>query len=212
MTTYAEVQGSTLIKYPYSFADLQAENPFTNYGSDTDFVSIFPGTDTAVKNGYTLVPVTIATQPTFDPATQVCTPNTQPTLVNGVWTLGWTVTTLSSAAQAVLAAQSRQAAYATALASGITITSTSTPSLNGVYNVAPANQDAISAVMTGVANGLGLPGGQATFEYLDASNTPHAFTSDQFKTFATAVRDYVYALALYAAGQGTLPSPSITIP
>ena len=75
MTVYAEVQGTTLIQYPYTFASLLAENPYTNYGANSDFVAIFPGTDTAIKNGYTLAPVTISVQPTFNPLTQICTQN-----------------------------------------------------------------------------------------------------------------------------------------
>lgn len=97
MTTYAEVQGTTLIKYPYTFDDLQRENPYTNYGSDTDVVSIFPGTDTAIHGGYTLVEVVTGAQPTFDPATQACDLNSTPTLVNGVWMRDWIVRDLTDA-------------------------------------------------------------------------------------------------------------------
>jgi hypothetical protein len=96
MTSYAEVQGTTMIVYPYTFASLQAENIYTNYGSNTDFVSIFPGTDTAIKNGYTLAPVTILAQPAYNPLTQSIAQDAAPTLVDGVWTLGWTVTNLSA--------------------------------------------------------------------------------------------------------------------
>lgn len=95
MTSYAEVQGTTLIKYPYAFGDLQAENPFTNYNGNTDFVSIFPETDTAIHNGYSLVEVTQADQPSFNKAAQVCTLNATPTLESGVWTLGWTVSQMT---------------------------------------------------------------------------------------------------------------------
>ena len=96
MTIYAEVKGSTLVQYPYGFAQLQAENTETNYGSNIDFVSIFPLTQTAIANGYTLAPVTILPQPTYNPLSQICAQNAAPTLVNGVWTLGWTVTNLSA--------------------------------------------------------------------------------------------------------------------
>jgi hypothetical protein len=37
-------------------------------------------------------------------------------------------------------------------------------------------------------------------------------TQAQFMSFAAAVRGYVYALDLYAAGQDALPTPSATIP
>ena len=96
MTLYAEIQGTTLIKYPYTFDDLQKENPFTNYGTDIDLVSIFNGTETATQKNYSLASVTIAPTPTYDSATQTITHNEQPTLINGVWTLSWTVSTMTS--------------------------------------------------------------------------------------------------------------------
>ena len=212
MTTYAEVQGTTLIKYPYTFEDLQKENSSTNYNGDTDFVSIFPATDTALQKGYSLAPVTIADQPAYDPATQAVAQDDQPTLINGVWMLGWTVRQLSAEEIAEASATARLAAYEAAISAGITITSTGAPSLNGTYGVAQSNQNAISAVMTGVANGLGLPGGQSTFVYLDTAGDAHLFTADQFKYFAIAVRDYVYQLALFSAGQGAKPSRTVNIP
>jgi hypothetical protein len=55
-------------------------------------VTIFPQTETAIQNGYTLAPVTYLPEPTYDPATQNCTQNTQPTFVDNSWVLGWTVT------------------------------------------------------------------------------------------------------------------------
>ena len=118
MTTYAEVHGATLIQYPYGFAQLQAENEFTNYGGNSDFVLIFPKTDTAVKNGYTLEPVTVLAQPTFDPATQVCTQNVLPTLVGGIWALGWTVAPMPADQ---LAAQLKTKAQAALDKSDVTI-------------------------------------------------------------------------------------------
>lgn len=36
---YAEVNGDTLIKYPYNFDQLQAENPYTNFGGNYDYRS-----------------------------------------------------------------------------------------------------------------------------------------------------------------------------
>jgi len=99
-----------------------------------------------------------------------------------------------------------------ALAAGLAITSTATPALNAIYGVNAAAQANITAIVTGIAASLGLPGGGSTFVYLDASSAPHTFTQAQFVSFASAVRGYVYALDLYAAGQGALPTPSATIP
>lgn len=95
MSTYAKVQGNTLISYPYTLGSLFQENPYTNFGSDPDFVAIFPLTETAVNNNYSLVPIAVLSEPVFDPSTQKCVQNTQPTLVNNIWTLDWTISTLT---------------------------------------------------------------------------------------------------------------------
>lgn len=92
---YAEVQNTTLIKYPYLFSDLQADNPDTNYGDNYDVAYWFPMTTTAIDNGYTLAPVAELAPPTYDPNTEVCTQNANPTLIDNVWTLGWTVTAMT---------------------------------------------------------------------------------------------------------------------
>jgi hypothetical protein len=92
MAVYAEVQGQTLIKFPYTAGSLMEENPYTNFGSDPDLATIFPQTETAINNGYTLVEVTYLPEPQYNPTQQTCNQNTQPTLVNGVWTVDWTLT------------------------------------------------------------------------------------------------------------------------
>jgi hypothetical protein len=99
MSTYAEVQGTTLITYPYTFANLQAENPNTNFGNNWDVTYWFPTTTTAINNGYTLQAVTIDDEPFYDKTTQICTQNSTPTLINGVWVLGWTVTDMTTEQQ-----------------------------------------------------------------------------------------------------------------
>jgi hypothetical protein len=87
---YAEVQGSTLIRFPYTHGSLMEENPFTNYGNDPDLPSIFPATDTAVQNGYSLVEVTVQPEPAIDMRTQRLE-RQAPSLNDGVWSIGWTV-------------------------------------------------------------------------------------------------------------------------
>lgn len=66
------------------------ENPFTNYGNDPDLPSIFPATDTAVQNGYSLVEVTVQPEPAIDMRTQRLE-RQAPSLNDGVWSIGWTV-------------------------------------------------------------------------------------------------------------------------
>ena len=93
--TYAEVQGTTLILYPYLFSTLQEQNPYTNYGDNYDVAYWFPMTQTAIDNGYTLALVTILPEPTYDTNNEVCVQDANPTLLPGTWTLGWTVTTMT---------------------------------------------------------------------------------------------------------------------
>lgn len=89
---YVEVSGTTAVKYPYLFSDLQSDNPYTDYGTNYDVAYWFPMTDTAIENDYVLEEVTDLPQPEYDPYTKNCVQNTMPELVDGVWVLGWTVT------------------------------------------------------------------------------------------------------------------------
>lgn len=95
MTVYVELQGTNIIQFPYTLASLQAENPYTNYGPDPDIAAIFPETETAINNGYTLAPVIYLPAPPYDPATQIAVQNSMPTLNGDVWELGWTVRPLT---------------------------------------------------------------------------------------------------------------------
>jgi hypothetical protein len=105
MTAYAEVQGSTLILYPYLFSTLQAQNPYTNYGDNYDVAYWFPMTQTAIDNGYTLVQVRQLPQPTYDASTEICVASNTPSLVDGEWVDGWTVTTMTPEQKAQYDAQ-----------------------------------------------------------------------------------------------------------
>lgn len=89
--SYAEVKNTTVIRYPYGFSDLQAENPYTNYGDNNNFTYWFPLTNAAIIDGNELVYVRQLTQPTIDPATQNCVPINSPELVEGEWIDGWVV-------------------------------------------------------------------------------------------------------------------------
>ena len=108
MSIYAEIKDTTLIKYPYGFAQLQADNPYTNYGSNQDVAYWFPQTTTAIENGYTLAEVITAPQPAYDPVHQNCLQNENPTLTDGVWVLGWTVTDFTPEEQAAYYANAAQ--------------------------------------------------------------------------------------------------------
>ena len=90
MSMYAEVHGSTLIRFPYTHGSLMEENPFTNYGNDPHLLSVFPTTETAIKRGYSLVEVTVQPEPAVDARTQKLE-RQAPSLKNGVWSIGWNV-------------------------------------------------------------------------------------------------------------------------
>ena len=91
MTVYVEVKGTQIIQFPYTLGSLQAENPYTDFGPDPDIAAVFPQTQTAIDNGYTLAPVVYLPTPSYDPATQVAIQDSQPTLDNSTWEIGWTV-------------------------------------------------------------------------------------------------------------------------
>ncbi len=119
-------------------------------------------------------------------------------------------------ANGVVTLNSAQVEYESLLSGGIVLTSTGTPALNGTYSVNAAAQHNISGVMSGIANGMGLPGGGSTFSYQDSSGAFHAFDVTHFTALAKAVRDFVYgcdvALATaQAGGTPTWPSNQVTI-
>jgi hypothetical protein len=100
-----------------------------------------------------------------------------------------------------------------ALAKGLTISSKSTPALNGTYNISPGSQQKMNAVALYIAVNQKFPGGSLTFPWLDVSGTSHIFlNTPEFFAFATAVADYVAQLdMIIATGAGTLPASSVTI-
>jgi hypothetical protein len=105
-----------------------------------------------------------------------------------------------------------RAQAATLLAAGLGIVSTGTPSLNGIYACDPLAQADIVAIETSLNAGKGFPGGGTTMNYPDASGAMHSFTEGNFASFASAVRDYVYALRAVMAGTSTtLPQSPATI-
>lgn len=111
---------------------------------------------------------------------------------------------------------SAQVEYESLLSGGIVLTSTGTPALNGTYSVTAPAQHNISGIMSGIANGLGLPGGGSTFQYQDMSGKLHAWSATAFPELARAVRDFVYncdvtLTTIQAAGVATFPSNQVTI-
>jgi hypothetical protein len=97
---YAKVKDNQLVIYPYGFSQLQADNPYTNFGGNGDIEYWFPLTEQATKYGCNLASVNELPIPQYDATKQNCVKNTAPTLVNGTWTLGWTVTNFTPEEQA----------------------------------------------------------------------------------------------------------------
>ena len=68
--------------YPYNVGQLRRDNPRTSFPKQVP---------DAVLAGYGVYPVTFAAQPDIDERTQKVEQDAQPTLVDGNWTVGWTV-------------------------------------------------------------------------------------------------------------------------
>ena len=129
------------------------------------------------------------------------------TYANGVFT--------NPSPPVLTAAQVAVAAATAAIAKGLTISSTSTPTLNGTYSLTPNSQSNINAVVTYIILNNTFPGGQSAMPWVDQNGSAHVFTSlSVFKAFSTAIADYVAAVSLYADSggtQGSLPNSNVTI-
>ncbi|WP_207000756.1 hypothetical protein [Trinickia mobilis] len=113
-------------------------------------------------------------------------------------------------------AQQARTTYLQAIDGALTVTSTSTPSINGTYGVQPSDEFNVVALETSLAANQGFPGGAATYGYPDVTGIRHALTPTQFTALASAIRDYVSAcdIAMQNAASGqtpTWPSSSVTI-
>jgi hypothetical protein len=112
---------------------------------------------------------------------------------------------------------SPQQIFAGLMAAGVTVTSSSDPSLNAVYSVTTAAQNNTTAIAASIAAGQGLPHGATSIQWLDADGVSHSFTAAQFLALADAIRNYVYDLsiaeaALSAGRQTAWPASTIAIP
>lgn len=206
--TYAKVQGSTLLAYPYGMPQLQVDNPTTNYGGLTDPGEVFAETTPAIENGWSLVVVQTSAQPSFNPMTQTCTEGS-PTLKNGIWTQTWLVSSLPT--NQVVANQA-----GAALAAGLTITCTSTPALSGTYACDDATTTKLAKIELAIERNGVFPGSNGTqFAWPDSSGSFHVFPSvTLFTAFSTALANYVADVDLFAAGApgAALPASTVTIP
>jgi hypothetical protein len=94
----------------------------------------------------------------------------------------------------------------------VAVVCTSISSLNANYPIDQVTQSQITGIASAINAGLGLPGEGDTFNWPDATGTPHAWPATQFTAFAKAVMNYVYQAAQVAQGHGdTLPTQPLTI-
>lgn len=90
---FAEVNKQTVVTFPYDYDTLCKKNPHTKFSQD-GLMQMYAGTE-ANLSGNELVKVVQEEHPQIDAKTQMAIQQDKPSLVNGVWTLGWLVKTLS---------------------------------------------------------------------------------------------------------------------
>ena len=107
---------------------------------------------------------------------------------------------------------------AAAIAAGLTITSTSTPALNGTYAVAsgvPFGREDIGTEAQFVSTFSEFTNGTTTLEWplIDGKTFVTFPNTATFMNFAKAAAQYYAAVkAVAATGQGSFPSNQVTIP
>ena len=94
---YAEVKNGVVVTFPYNYDILVQKNPYTKF-AQTDLLSMYSGTEDNLA-GHELVRVTELEAPTFNSQTQKAIQNSAPALVDNVWTLGWSVHSLTQTEQ-----------------------------------------------------------------------------------------------------------------
>lgn len=83
MIFYGKEKDGVMVKFPYTYHDLVAENPNTNFGSNYNFYELFPETE-AYQQGYKVIEIQSGEEPAFNPAYQRLELG-QPELVDGEW-------------------------------------------------------------------------------------------------------------------------------
>ncbi len=94
---FAEIKNGAVVTFPYDYDTITKKNPYTNF-AQTDLFTMYAGTNDNL-DGNELVRVAQADQPAFNKQTQKISQDAAPTLVNGTWTLGWSIQTLTQEEQ-----------------------------------------------------------------------------------------------------------------
>lgn len=84
----AKIINNAVAEYPYDYAHLQADNPYTRF-ADGNVTAAFDGTE-AWQAGARLVEVAVAERPTHDERTERLQ-QAVPVLVDGQWIAGWNI-------------------------------------------------------------------------------------------------------------------------
>ena len=87
---YVKAENGSVVKYPYNDNDLRIDNPNTSFPVQMN---------DSLRESWNVFPVTVEAGSAFDPFTQKEVKNSEPTLVNGVWTLGRTIIDLTAGEQ-----------------------------------------------------------------------------------------------------------------
>ena len=103
---YAEVKNGVVITFPYDYDTLCQKNPYTKF-AQTDALLMYVGTEDNLA-GNELVQVVDTDAPVFDRQTQKIVKDSSPTLVNNVWTLGWSTQNLTQEEQSAKNADQAQ--------------------------------------------------------------------------------------------------------
>lgn len=80
---YVKITNGEVDTFPYSIGQLRRDNPNTSFSKQISEETL---------TSFGMHPVTISDVPTFDDRTQWVQQNSTPVLVDGVWTVNWTVT------------------------------------------------------------------------------------------------------------------------
>jgi len=93
---YAKVLGNEVLKYPYTFQDLEEENPYTNFDDGSNIVDCYNGTEDQIASNAKVVLVMDVISPSYDPHTQKSTRYLKPELQGDEWIMSYNIEALSS--------------------------------------------------------------------------------------------------------------------
>lgn len=91
---YAKIINNAVVKYPFTTQDLIEENPYSIFPFNTDILTVYGQTETAIRDGASIVEVLSRGIPPYNVATQKVVEGT-PGLENNVWIQTWVVQQLT---------------------------------------------------------------------------------------------------------------------